>query len=83
MRENMIVYGLLTAFSHFCKLKRNGLIERNNCRDNSQLCEEHQIILSDGRCFMGEDCQRLPRGRRYADDRAPALEEIRKLCEYS
>jgi hypothetical protein len=32
---------------------------------------------------MGEDCQRLPRGRRYADDRAPTLEEIRKLCEYS
>lgn len=24
----------------------------------------------------------LPRGRRYADDRAPTLEEIRKLCEY-
>src|SRR5829696_4137853 len=23
----------------------------------------------------------LPRGRRYADDRAPTLEEIRKLCE--
>jgi hypothetical protein len=49
---------LLTAFSHFCKLKRNGLIERNNCRDNSQLCEGHQIILSDGRCFMGEDYQK-------------------------
>jgi hypothetical protein len=24
----------------------------------------------------------LPRGRRYADDRAPTLEEIRKLCDY-
>jgi hypothetical protein len=24
----------------------------------------------------------LPRGRRYADDRAPRLEEIKKLCEY-
>src|SRR5215203_663130 len=24
----------------------------------------------------------LPRGRRYADDRAPTLEEIRNLCEY-
>jgi hypothetical protein len=24
----------------------------------------------------------LPRGRRYADDRAPTLEEIKKLCEY-
>jgi hypothetical protein len=24
----------------------------------------------------------LPRGKRYADDRAPTLEEIRKLCNY-
>lgn len=24
----------------------------------------------------------LPRGKRYADDRAPTLEEIRKLCSY-
>ncbi|MFZ0513376.1 MAG: hypothetical protein WAM14_17345 [Candidatus Nitrosopolaris sp.] len=24
----------------------------------------------------------LPRGRRYADDRAPTLEEIKKLCQY-
>jgi integrase len=24
----------------------------------------------------------LPRGRRYSDDRAPTLEEIRRLCEY-
>jgi integrase len=24
----------------------------------------------------------IPRGRRYADDRAPTLEEIKKMCEY-
>jgi hypothetical protein len=24
----------------------------------------------------------LPRGRRYSDDRAPTIDEIRKLCEY-
>ena len=24
----------------------------------------------------------LPRGRRYADDRAPTLEEIKRLCDY-
>ncbi len=24
----------------------------------------------------------LPRGKRYADDRAPTLEEIKKLCQY-
>ena len=26
--------------------------------------------------------RRLPRGKRYADDRAPTVDEIKKLCEY-
>ena len=31
---------------------------------------------------MEEDSAGMPEGRKYANDRAPALEEIRKLTKY-
>jgi integrase len=45
---------------------------------------ECQTILRDVRyCHkLGENYTRTAKRRRYTDDRAPTLEEIKKLCEY-
>lgn len=40
-------------------------------------CEMNDILLPWKRITRG-----LPKGRRYADDRAPTLEEIQKIIEY-
>ena len=57
------------SLPEFLQTQKKRLMEKNNCRDNSQLCEKCQIILSDGR-FSYSMARGLPRARRYADDRA-------------
>jgi hypothetical protein len=41
------------------------------------ICEMNDVLLPWKRIRKG-----LPMGRRYADDRAPTLEEITKITEY-
>lgn len=33
-------------------------------------------------CLLSDPARGLPKFRRHADDRAPKLEEIQKICEY-
>lgn len=41
------------------------------------LCEMNDIAIPWKKITRG-----LPKGRQWADDRAPSMDEIRKLCEY-
>ena len=41
------------------------------------LCEMNDIVVPWKKITRG-----LPKGRQWADDRAPSIDEIRKLCEY-
>lgn len=49
----------------------------NEVKTIKLFCEMNEILLPWKRITRG-----LPRGRRYADDRAPTLEEIRRIVEY-
>jgi integrase len=66
-RENLIVHGEeITA----------GTI-RNYVKSIKLFCQMADILVPWDKITRG-----LPRGRRYADDRAPTLDEIKKLCDY-
>jgi hypothetical protein len=49
----------------------------NSVKTIKLFCEMNDILLPWKRITRG-----LPRARRYADDRAPTLEEIQKITEY-
>lgn len=49
----------------------------NSVKTIKLFCEMNDILLPWKRITRG-----LPKGRRYADDRAPTLEEIRKIIDY-
>jgi hypothetical protein len=50
---------------------------RNYVKAVKLFCEMNDIMLPWKKVTRG-----LPKGRKWADDRAPSIEEIRKLCEY-
>jgi integrase len=50
---------------------------RNYVKSIKLFCAMADITLNWDKITRG-----LPKGRRYTDDRAPTLEEIKKLCEY-
>ena len=50
---------------------------RNYVKSIKLFCQMADVTISWEKITRG-----LPKGRRYADDRAPTLEEIKKLCEY-
>jgi integrase len=50
---------------------------RNYYRPTKLFCEMNEIELSWKKISRG-----IPKGREYADDRIPTLEEIRKIMEY-
>jgi integrase len=54
-----------------------GATVRNYVKTIKLFCEVNDILLPWKRITKG-----LPKARRYAEDRAPTLEEIRKLTEY-
>lgn len=54
-----------------------GATLRNNVKVIKLFCEMNDILLPWKRITRG-----LPKARRYADDRAPTLEEIRTIIEY-
>jgi integrase len=49
----------------------------NHVKTIKLFCEMNDILIPWKRITKG-----LPKGRRYADDRAPTIEEIRKIMEY-
>jgi hypothetical protein len=50
---------------------------RNYVKPIKLFCEMNDILIPWKKITRG-----LPRGRRYADDRAPTLEEIQRTAEY-
>jgi integrase len=50
---------------------------RNYVKSIKLFCQMADILVPWDKITRG-----LPRGRRYANDRAPTLDEIKKLCEY-
>jgi hypothetical protein len=54
-----------------------GATLRNNVKAIKLFCEMSDILVSWKKITRG-----LPKVRRYADDRAPTIEEIRKIVEY-
>jgi integrase len=50
---------------------------RNYVKSIKLFCGMSDIAINWDKITRG-----LPKGRRYTDDRAPTLEEIKKLCEY-
>jgi integrase len=50
---------------------------RNYVKSIKLFCSMSDIAINWDKITRG-----LPKGRRYTDDRAPTLEEIKKLCEY-
>jgi hypothetical protein len=50
---------------------------RNYVKSIKLFCQMADVLIPWDKITRG-----LPRGKRYADDRAPTLEEIKKLCEY-
>jgi integrase len=50
---------------------------RNYVKSIKLFCQMADIPISWDKITRG-----IPRGRRYADDRAPTLDEIKKMCEY-
>ena len=54
-----------------------GTTMRNYVKTIKLFCEMNDILISWKKITRG-----LPKGRRYADDRAPTIEEIQKIIEY-
>jgi integrase len=75
-------FGSIIRFIQFQKDRFNskeitaGTI-RNYVKSIKLFCAMADITLNWDKITRG-----LPKGRRYTDDRAPTLEEIKKLCEY-
>jgi len=75
-------FGCIIRFIQFQKDRFNnkeitaGTI-RNYVKSIKLFCAMSDITLNWDKITRG-----LPKGRRYTDDRAPTLEEIKKLCEY-
>ena len=69
-------------FVHFQKERVNrkeitGATVRNYVKSIKLFCE-----MADMPILWKKITRGLPRGKKYADDRIPTLEEIRKLVEY-
>jgi integrase len=54
-----------------------GATARNQVKSIKLFCEMNDILLPGKRMKKG-----LPKARRYAEDRAPTIEEIRRIAEY-
>jgi integrase len=54
-----------------------GATIRNYVKSIKLFCEMNDILIPWKKITRG-----LPRGRKYAEDRAPTIEEIRKIIEY-
>jgi integrase len=74
---NSILEFLQTQKERFNRKEISAGTIRNYVKSIKLFCQMADVSILWEKLTRG-----LPRGRRYADDRAPTLEEIRKLCEY-
>jgi integrase len=74
---NSILEFLQTQKERFNRKEITAGTIRNYVKSVKLFCQMADVSIPWEKITRG-----LPRGRRYADDRAPTLEEIRKLCEY-
>jgi integrase len=70
--------GFLQAYKERVQRKEiTGATLRNYVKTIKLFCEMNDILVPWKKITRG-----LPKGRKYADDRAPSLEEIQKITEY-
>jgi integrase len=70
--------GFLQVYKERVQRKEiTGATLRNYVKTIKLFCEMNDILVSWKKITRG-----LPKGRKYADDRAPSLEEIQKIIEY-
>jgi integrase len=70
--------GFLQAYKERVQRKEiTGATLRNYVKTIKLFCEMNDILVPWKKITRG-----LPKGRKYADDRAPSLEEIQKIIEY-
>jgi hypothetical protein len=80
--DSIWAFNSIIEFLHILKERFSGKeitagTIRNYVKSIKLFCQMTDISIPWEKITRG-----LPRGRRFADDRAPTLEEIRKLCEY-
>ena len=74
--KSMIIF--LTEYrDRYDRREISGATIRNYVKPVKLMCEMSDLEIPWKRITRG-----LPRGKKAADDRAPSIEEIRKLCEY-
>jgi hypothetical protein len=74
---NNIVAFLVQYKDRYDRREISGSTIRNYVKVVKLLCEMNDIPITWKKITRG-----LPKGRQWADDRAPSIDEIRKLCEY-
>jgi hypothetical protein len=74
---NNIVAFLAEYKDRYDRREITGSTIRNYVKVVKLLCEMNDIVIPWKKITRG-----LPKGRQWADDRAPSIEEIRKLCDY-
>ncbi|HJU35105.1 MAG TPA: hypothetical protein VJ695_08295, partial [Nitrososphaera sp.] len=74
---NNIVAFLMEYKDRYDRREISGSTIRNYVKVVKLLCEMNDITIPWKKIMRG-----LPKGRQWADDRAPSIDEIRKLCEY-
>jgi hypothetical protein len=72
-----IVAFLIEYKDRYDRREISGSTIRNYVKVVKLLCEMNGITIPWKKITRG-----LPKGRQWADDRAPSIDEIRKLCEY-
>lgn len=63
--------------SRVTKKEISGATDRNYVKSIKLFCDMADLPVSWKKITRG-----LPRGRRYADDRIPTIEELKKILEY-
>jgi hypothetical protein len=74
---NNIVAFLMEYKDRYDRREISGSTIRNYVKVVKLLCEMNDIVIPWKKITRG-----LPKGRQWADDRAPSMDEIRKLSEY-
>jgi hypothetical protein len=84
IKKEVIPAGYLTYHQFLTLSKRKSRKEGDRSRHTTRLCQDLKTFceVTDIVIPWNKITRELSKGRRYTDDRAPTLEEIKKLCGY-